>query len=303
LTRRQKTCELQNQSHIFRGANLTPPKRRKDRIVLTVNDGSLIGAILSPAVGSPYSGQRETILILQTLRAMRPSTFYLLCLCWLTVVAQSFGPRPLLLTPSSSTKGEVQAVKGRHGRQHHVMQLHAWKNDSQSSYPLWKTLRGGSVLLASATQKAPAATWMGPALLCALSYALYNLFIKKASSQIDPILGGVLLQFVAATAGSMLWLLQPKGKAVPTRAAGLAWAAAAGLAVGAAEMLSFWISSMGVPAMQSIPIVVGGSVLLGTLLGSLWLREVLSWRGWCGVALISAGIALVGMDPSSVSAH
>jgi drug/metabolite transporter (DMT)-like permease len=51
--------------------------------------------------------------------------------------------------------------------------------------------------------------------------------------------------------------------------------------------------------MQSIPIVIGGSVLLGTILGTVWLKEVLTVKGWCGVVLIAAGIALVGMDPGS----
>jgi transporter family protein len=145
----------------------------------------------------------------------------------------------------------------------------------------------------------PTGSWIPQALLCALSYALYNLFIKKASSSIDPILGGVILQFVAATLGSCLLLVTKKSTTL-TQAAGIKWAVAAGVAVGAAEILSFLISSMGVPAMQSLPIVVGGSVLLGTLLGTFWLKEALSLRGWLGVLFIAGGIALVGMDSTSL---
>jgi hypothetical protein len=40
----------------------------------------------------------------------------------------------------------------------------------------------------------PLIKWIFPALLCALSYALYNIFIKKGSYSIHPILGGVILQ-------------------------------------------------------------------------------------------------------------
>lgn len=168
------------------------------------------------------------------------------------------------------------------------------------------TLRGGAVVLASAASKPPALqAWIGPALLCALSYALYNLFIKKAAMhQMDPLLGGVVLQSVAALAGSVLYGLQQKGRttttpALPPPQTAVMWAVAAGLAVGAAELLSFYISGLGVQSMQSIPVVIGGSVLMGTVLGRLWLKEVLSWKGWCGVALISLGIALVGIDPGS----
>lgn len=164
-------------------------------------------------------------------------------------------------------------------------------------------LRGGSstVLLASTTilPIAPS-SWLLPAVSCATSYALYNLFIKKASDSMDPILGGVLLQFVAALIGSLLWLgqrLVVSGKsATLITKSGILWSVAAGVAVGAAEILSFVVSGKGVPATQSIPIIVGGSILVGTLLGSVWLQERLSRTGWMGVLLIAAGIALVGMD-------
>jgi transporter family protein len=79
---------------------------------------------------------------------------------------------------------------------------------------------------------------------------------------------------------------------------GIRWSMAAGVAVGAAELLSFIVSGKGVPATHSIPIIVGGSIVVGTILGSVWLQERLSVKGWIGVALIALGIVLVGMDPS-----
>jgi transporter family protein len=156
----------------------------------------------------------------------------------------------------------------------------------------------------------PLRLWIGPALVCVFSYALYNIFIETASTSIDPMLGGVLLQVVAALLGTLL-LVGKVGKrtasqstgSIPTRAGGIKWSILAGLAVGVAEILSFMSSSLGVQAMQSIPIVIGGSVLFGTILGTVWLKEVLTVKGWCGVVLIAAGIALVGMDPGSAGLH
>lgn len=52
----------------------------------------------------------------------------------------------------------------------------------------------------------PLAVWIVPALCCALAYALYNIFIKKGSSHINPVLGGVILQLVAAVLGCCLLL-------------------------------------------------------------------------------------------------
>jgi drug/metabolite transporter (DMT)-like permease len=66
--------------------------------------------------------------------------------------------------------------------------------------------------------------------------------------------------------------------------------------VGAAEIISFFVSSLGVQAMQSIPIIIGGSVMFGTVLGAVALHEELSHRGWLGVVMISVGISLVGLD-------
>lgn len=176
------------------------------------------------------------------------------------------------------------------------------------------SLRGGAAAVLAATSAAagapPLGTWIFPALTCALSYALYNICIKKASASIDPMLGGALLQFVAAILGTLVLLGkravaggQAASRTVPTRAAGIQWAMAAGVAVGMAEILSFVISGMGVQAMQSIPIVIGGSVVFGTVLGTVWLKEALAPRGWCGVVLIALGIALVGMDPGNTGIH
>jgi drug/metabolite transporter (DMT)-like permease len=86
-------------------------------------------------------------------------------------------------------------------------------------------------------------------------------------------------------------------------AAGVRWAICAGIAVGVAEMLSFFVSSLGVQAMQSIPTIIGGSVFFGCLLGFVLLHEVLSLTGWVGVAMICAGISLVGLDPAATAAH
>ncbi len=119
----------------------------------------------------------------------------------------------------------------------------------------------------------------------------------------DPILGGVLLQFVAAWIGTVLWMAQKmiatkdntSAAALITRS-GIWWSVAAGVAVGAAEILSFVVSGKGVPATQSIPIIIGGSIVVGTVLGAVWLQERMTRTGWLGVLLIAAGIVLVGME-------
>jgi len=146
----------------------------------------------------------------------------------------------------------------------------------------------------------PLITWIFPALLCALAYALYNIFIKKGSATIQPILGGVILQFVAALSGTLLLLLliaRGKSSEIFWDKWGMFWSTGAGLWVGTAEMLSFTVSGMGVPATQSIPIIIGGSVLFGAILGFCLLGEVMVCHGWSGVVMLTVGIGLVATDP------
>ena len=78
----------------------------------------------------------------------------------------------------------------------------------------------------------PFLVWIGPALICALCYALYNIFIKKGSATIHPVLGGVILQLGAAGLGCvLLGVLTCKDGVEDLNydAAGIRWAIAAGL--------------------------------------------------------------------------
>lgn len=112
---------------------------------------------------------------------------------------------------------------------------------------------------------------------------------------------GVILQFVAAAFGTLLLsaiVLKDGGtQNLNYDRAGLFWACMAGFAVGTAEMLSFCVSGMGVNATQSIPIIIGGSVLFGAVLGILILGETMMWPGWTGVVLLTIGIGFVATDP------
>jgi bacterial/archaeal transporter family protein len=152
----------------------------------------------------------------------------------------------------------------------------------------------------------PIAVWIVPALCCAMAYALYNIFIKKGSASINPVLGGVILQLVAAVLGMILLLIlihrEGADEVLIYDGAGIRWAILAGVSVGIAEIVSFFVSSLGVQAMQSIPIIIGGSVMFGTTIGAIFLREELTYRGWIGVIMISCGISLVGLDDTGEGA-
>ena len=137
--------------------------------------------------------------------------------------------------------------------------------------------------------------WIGPAFLSALSYALYNIFIKLGSASIHPVLGGVILQFVAALLGSCLLGLSRDKLTFDKK--GVLWSVCAGVCVGLAEILSFQVSGMGVPASNSTPVMIGGSVAFGSVLGFVLLRERMTMKGWLGALLVVLGIVCVATDP------
>jgi transporter family protein len=136
--------------------------------------------------------------------------------------------------------------------------------------------------------------WLPLAALIAIAMGGYHVLLKLSADHIDQVLGAVVLQLVAMLLGGgvlavMLW----RGQVPSATPRGLGLAAAAGLCVGAAEILTFWLFSSGVPAARGVPVVVGGSILVAALLGVAALREPLSPVQWLGVGLIVAGVAVL----------
>jgi transporter family protein len=201
-----------------------------------------------------------------------------------------------------SQQADVPSSPVRSGKSHctATSNHHHVRGKGLPDAALATSIRGGAAVTVGVP---PLRLWIGPALVCALMYALETIYIKKASNSIDPVLGGAVLQVVSALLGTLILVgkratAQSTGSTIiTTQPGGFKWAILAGLSLGAAQILTFTISGMGVQAMQSIPVIIGGCVLMGTLLGRVWLKEVLTVNGWCGVFLIAAGITLVGIDP------
>jgi transporter family protein len=111
----------------------------------------------------------------------------------------------------------------------------------------------------------------------------------------------VILQLVAALLGvillAFLMLTADKSFKLNYDRNGLIWSVAAGLSVGLAEMLSFCVSGLGVPATQSIPVIIGGSVMFGAILGVILLGEKLMLHGWSGILTLVIGIVCIALDP------
>lgn len=136
--------------------------------------------------------------------------------------------------------------------------------------------------------------WLLLLVLTALMLGLYNFFIKLSAGHIHEIAGAVILQVVAFLLGSaaLLWL-KFQGSHFETSSRGILFSMLAGLSVGLAEIMAFYAFGKGVSASVGIPVMVGGTVLVGVLLGIILLKEPLNAIKALGTLLIITGIVLL----------
>lgn len=138
--------------------------------------------------------------------------------------------------------------------------------------------------------------WIFPAIMTAVFFGAYNVFIKLASGHINQIVGAVILQVVAALLGGLILLiLKTTHQPLEISPKGIQMAILAGVFVGLAEIASFYVFSKGVSASVGIPIIIGGSVLVGAILGLTFLKESLGPLQYFAIALIVTGVVLLSV--------
>jgi transporter family protein len=131
--------------------------------------------------------------------------------------------------------------------------------------------------------------------LAAVMFGLYNVFIKLSADHIQAVFGAVILQFVAAFLGLglLIYLKYADNLTLHLSPRGVTLAVLAGAAIGVVEILTFIIYGRGVDVAVGNPLIVGGSLIVTTGIGWLFLREVLN--PWQVVAVLSiiAGVVVL----------
>ena len=131
--------------------------------------------------------------------------------------------------------------------------------------------------------------------LAAVMFGLYNVFIKLSADHIQAVFGAVILQFVAAFLGLglLIYLKYADTLTLHLSPRGVTLAVLAGAAIGVVEILTFIIYGRGVDVAVGNPLIVGGSLIVTTGIGWLFLREVLN--PWQVVAVLSiiAGVVVL----------
>jgi bacterial/archaeal transporter family protein len=133
------------------------------------------------------------------------------------------------------------------------------------------------------------------ALVTACFYGAYNVLIKMASGYINQILGAVILQVVAAIVGGIIFFVLKMTTNTPIiiSTKGVVLAVLAGIFVGLAEITSFYVFSKGLTASIGIPIIIGGSILIGAIAGILFLKESLNPIHYFAILLIVIGVVIL----------
>lgn len=130
--------------------------------------------------------------------------------------------------------------------------------------------------------------------ITAFMFGMYNVLIKLSASHIEAVLGAVVLQFVAAFIGlALLVYMKISGANIYSTPKGIGLAVGAGVAIGLVEILTFFIYGRGLAVAVGNPLIIGGSLIVTTGAGILFMRENISALQFLAIMLITAGVALM----------
>jgi len=128
--------------------------------------------------------------------------------------------------------------------------------------------------------------WELVAAAVSILFGVHNLFVKRAAGAVPDVVGALLVE-ATATAVVLGWCLATIGTwragPVPVGGAGAAWAALAGVFVGAASILYFVVFRLGAPMTLAVPRVLIGWVLVSVVLGVAVDGETLGARHALGI--------------------
>jgi transporter family protein len=127
----------------------------------------------------------------------------------------------------------------------------------------------------------------------ALGTGLWNVFISSASRQMHPLLGALITELTAFSAGALIFLpvLSSGFPRVSFKAVGLCMLA--GLSVLLADFFILKAYKQGVPISIGGPIIIGGSIVVVTLMG-LFLGEKITWLKAVSILMIVCGASILG---------
>jgi len=132
------------------------------------------------------------------------------------------------------------------------------------------------------------------ALLAGLLFAGYQFAIKLSANHIQELLGAVILQAVALLLGIIaFFLFRETHLSIEMSSKGLQFAIIAGIFVGLAEIVSFYVFATNISPSVGITLIVGVNILAGVLLDYFWLKSDLSATQMVGIVFVLLGVIFI----------
>ena len=131
-------------------------------------------------------------------------------------------------------------------------------------------------------------------ILATIFYTLFDVFASKAGNKIDASYSSFLFNGVGASIPLIVFFyLKSKGaEIIPTTKEGILYSILAGVAIAIFSILLITIFQKG-GLSYVVPLIYGGTIILASVIGYLFLREQVSGLQWLGIVVITVGIALV----------
>ena len=134
------------------------------------------------------------------------------------------------------------------------------------------------------------------AMACALAFGVWNVLHSAASKHINGVLGAMIISAVAIIpAGIILLPGYMQNEPVHWEPRGILFTVLTGLCAFAVDYFALKTFSDGVDVSLASPIIIGGAILISTLVG-FGLGEAPSVTKFLGVGLIVAGVMLIAPD-------
>ena len=127
----------------------------------------------------------------------------------------------------------------------------------------------------------------------AIGTGLWNVFISSASRQMHPLLGALITELTAFTAGALIFLpvVSSGFPKVSFKAVGMCMLA--GLSVLIADFFILKAYKQGVHISIGGPIIIGGSIIVVTLMG-VFLGEKMTLLKALSILMIVSGASILG---------
>lgn len=136
--------------------------------------------------------------------------------------------------------------------------------------------------------------WIFYAVFAALSFGFYNFFVKLTSDKFSPTVGLLILtatSFLVALGATLF--LKVSGRPIVFTRDAVMLPIFAGLATGLAEIFYLLAFSKGAPLGIGTTLVIGGTMIVATILGFVILKEPLSAEKIVGFLLVVGGLLLL----------